>query len=366
MLENGKKAENGRPAAAELPRTRAKKQPRAKNWPLRLGIIAACLAMLAAAMIILIKTSPFGAGDVIDESWKTPEYLRSKTLTVLVAGVDDVPNEDRQDLLTDVLMVCNLDLENKKATLLQIPRDTYVGNIVYYSKINGIYNWGLLDENGEPTGDTGMGPLIKTIYDQFKLPIDNYVLITLDGLAAAVDKLGGIEVTIDQDLPLTDDFTLEAGTHTLDGELAMLFVRSRNYADADVMRQNVQRYFLAALFNKLLSCSTGEIMGLAYDLFDYVETDFEIGEIISLATKATGFSADSITMLRVPGEGLRGYGMYGSSVYSVHKDQLARLLNEYMRPYTDDVPASELEVIEIQNTDPSWDDPNLGTLDQYS
>jgi len=339
--------------------------PKKKNWPLRLGIIFLCVALLVSAAVVLLKTRPMGAENVIEEEWKTPEYLRAKTLTILVAGMDDVPEEDRTDLLTDVLMVCNLDLESKKATIMQIPRDTYVGNIVHYSKINGIYNWGLLDEDGNEIGETGMAPLVETIYDQFKLPIDNYVLVTLDGLEKAVDSLGGIDVTIDQDLTLTDDFTLTAGTHTLDGEMAMLFVRSRNYEDADVMRQNVQRYFMAGLFNKLLSCSTGEIMGVVTSLFDYVETDFTVEEIISLAVEAKGFSGSSISMIRVPGEGVRGYGLYGSDVYSVHKDQLAQLMNEYMRPFTDDVPASELGLIEIRNTDESWDDPNLGTLDNY-
>ena len=336
-----------------------------KNWPLRIGVIVGILAVLAAAVVILLNTNLFGNGEVIEDEWKTPEYLRSKTMTILVAGLDDVKEEERTDLLTDVIMVVNLDLENYTATMLQIPRDTYVGNIVYYSKINGIYNWGLLDEDGNEIGVKGMAPLVETVHEQFCLPIDYYVLVTLDGLADVVDRLGGIEITIDEELTLTDDIVYEPGTYVIDGETTKLFVRSRNYKDADVKRQDVQRYILAALFQRALSCSKGEMVGLVNELYDDIETDFSINELLSLASQAKNFSMANIKMMRVPGEGVRRYGLYGVDVYSVHKDQLADLLNQFMRPYTDDVPASELPVIEIQNTDDTWDDPNYGTLEDY-
>ncbi|MGI5889099.1 MAG: LCP family protein, partial [Oscillospiraceae bacterium] len=214
-------------------------------------------------------------------------------------------------------------------------------------------------------GITGINALASVINTQMKLPIDNYVMITMEGFKEAVDAMGGVEVTIDETITFSEEDIMEPGTYLLNGDRAELFVRWRGYSDADIGRMNVQRYFISGLIKKLDSLTTVEMISLVRSLYKYVESDLTVDEMITLASNVKSMSTSDMTLLRVPGEGVNGYGSMQLSVYSVHAEELADLLNTYMRPYSDPVPASELEVVEIQNTSSTWDDPNVATLDEY-
>ena len=51
----------------------------------------------------------------------SPE-IKEKSVNVLVCGLDE------SESLTDVIMLVSFDIENKKAQVLQIPRDSFVGD----------------------------------------------------------------------------------------------------------------------------------------------------------------------------------------------------------------------------------------------
>ncbi len=347
-------------------------------------LVFAIIALLVIAIVlVLLNLKPAGAGDKIKEEWKTPSYLRDKTINILVCGVDtDVDRSESPDaqesdatLNTDVIMLVSIDRETNKATIFQIPRDTYVGeDLVKYGKINGLYGRGYSDGHDPiyKEKNPGMACLIETINYQFKLPVDNYVLITMEGFRKAVDMLGGVEVTLDQTLDfklyesdgktVKENISLEPGTHLLDGISADMFVRYRD-AEGDIGRMNVQRYFLAALMNKALNTSTKDLASLAVAIYPYLETDFSVSELLALVDEAKAMSSESISTVRVPGENVSRYGIWGVDVWSVHNEELAALLNEYMRPYTDDVSETELNTVEIRNTKDDVD--SQASLDKY-
>ncbi|MEA5050865.1 MAG: LCP family protein [Oscillospiraceae bacterium] len=360
MFKNKK---NAAPAAAGAEKPK-------KNVRARLLVAGVVVLLVAATVVVLLNTRLKGVGKVIDDEWKTPSYLSGKTMNILVCGVDT--DADRQNnpeaqgsdatLNTDVILLVNLDMEADKATILQIPRDTYVGtNIVDYGKINGLYGRGYVDNvpAGYTKGLKGMAALIETINYQFRLPVDNYVLVTMEGFRTAVDMLGGVEVTLDKQLKfditgpdgatVVDTVTLDPGTHTLNGEMAEVFVRYRD-SNGDLGRMDVQRYFMAALLNKALTLSTGQLASLVNAVMPYLETDFTVSEMISLGMEAKKYSMDSISTVSVPGEGVYPYTRWNLDVWSVHQQALADLLNKYMRPYSDDVPSEDLNVVEIRNT----------------
>lgn len=353
----------------------AGKMKRVKNKKARIILLLVALALVAAIVVVMLNLAPLSAGEAISSNWNTPKYLRDKTMTVLVCGigVDEKYLKEGEDSNTDVIMVCNFDLENKTASILQIPRDTYVGRIVEYGKINSLYAYGLNDGSGTPSEKAGIGALAEVINDQMKLPIDNYVTITMDGFVKAVDMLGGVEVTLTEPITLGDAaegeiVTLEAGTHLLDGDTAKLFVRSRELLKADdadlsgsdIARSESQRFFMAALMQKVFDTPTTQLISLCNDIYPYVETDLSVSEIISLALMGKDLSLDKVQMVRAPGEALdytvlhQGKNMK-VNVFTVHRAELADLLNEYMRPYTDDVPEAELGVVELQNTKQQFD-----------
>ncbi len=351
----------------------AKVEYKKKNKLARYIIILVILALIGASVVGVMNYSPLSSGEeAIEEEWRTPEYIRDKTMNILICGVtEDLEySEKGEPPNTDLIMIANFDIEASKAAILQIPRDTYVGDIVYYRKINSIYPWGLLDESGQPTGETGIKPLVETVNDQFKLPIDNYIVVSMEGFRTAIDMMGGIDVTIDQALTLGDaesgvKIDLEPGTHTFNGEMSDLFVRSRYYyVNADIERMNVQRYFIAGLLNKLTTMPMSELISLVNAIFPFIETDLAISEIISLAVSAQQLTTDSVSVLTTPGEHVSDYGRYGDDIWTIHRAPMADLLNEYMRPYSEDVPETELGVLEVQNLYGELDG-NISSLDQY-
>lgn len=356
------------------------KRPRKKKNIFAVLIIILSVALLsfgAVKIILGIKPLKSDVGE-LDEEWVTPQYIKGKTMNILICGIDSDEklegDETRVDHMTDVIIMLNLNIENLTATLLQIPRDMYVGQeLVYYGKINGLYNWGYKDNSEEkgdpknaPSGVNNIRPLAETINKQLALPIDNYVMITMEGFREVVDMLGGIEITVDKFIEFGDHFELHPGkTYVLNGETAEVFVRYRGYSQADIERMNVQRYFMSALMKKFLDTSTPDLMRIVNNVFPYLETDFSIGEIIDLAFKMKKMSTDSINVIRVPGEPVSGYGLYGQDVFSVHKKELAELLNKYMRPFSEPVIESELGAIEIQNTIGDYLGTAEGKLDEY-
>lgn len=336
------------------------KEKTKKNTFIRLCVVLAVFALIGAGVYVLLHTKPASSGDEIDERLQTPKYLRDQTMTILVAGIDY--EEGRTVANTDVIMVVNIDLQNGKMNALQIPRDTYVGEqLVKYGKINGLYNWGLKDGDGT----TGVSVLAQVIFDQLKLPIDNYVCVDMDVFPTLVDMLGGVEITLDEEIVLTEGTVLEAGSHLLDGTTAENFVRNRDFALADITRLKMQRYFFGGLLNKLFNTPKMELLSLITACYDYIDTDFTVQEILQLALTAQKFSASDFQVVRAPGEPVFAYGIYGLDVWTLHKDKLADILNEYMRPYTDDVLPEDLGVIELQHTTDILDD-EMSNMDDYT
>ena len=347
---------------------KSEKTPKRKKKKARLIVALVSVALVVALVFALLGMRIGGAGDILSDEWKTPSYLRSKTMTILICGADiDEEREGNEEATsTDVIIVANMDLEKNTATLLQIPRDTYVGDVTATGKINAVYN-------NEDTPQESINALASQLYDMMKLPIDNYVTITMEGFRKAVDVLGGVEVNLEQEMVfnlrdpnevIVNTITLPAGPNLLNGEMADLFVRYRDYARADLDRMNVQRIFLAALMDKLTNMSAGSLLSAVTTVYPYLETDFSLAELADLAMRAKEFSASDITAVRVPGEPVNDFGENHQSVFTLHKEELAQTLNTYMRPHADPVDAAELKVIELQNTTGILDHSEE-TLDGY-
>ena len=330
-----------------------------KNISIRVAAVALSLVIIAAAVAMVLNMRPVAPPGTIEiaEKYRTPKYLSGKTMNILVCGIDtdsELEGEDRRVSMTDVIMLINFDREANKATVLQIPRDTYVGDIVPYGKINGLYQWGITDKKPEDDGDAiGVEPLIRIINEQFALTVDCFVLITMEGFRNAVDLIGGVDIILADDedpIDFVGHFVIKPGVNHLNGELSEVFMRYRNYDQADIDRLRMQERFMEALMRKLFELSDSELISMTWKIRDYVVSDLEISRMIAILKEVKQLSIDSIRVVRVPGEPVSGYGMYGVNVFSVHKKQLADVLNQYMRPYQDDVYEADLGAIEIQHT----------------
>jgi len=129
---------------------------------------------------------------------------------------------------SDVVMILHLDPDHHRASILSIPRDTFVPN----ARPEGVNK---IDAAlGSPQGPS---QLIAAITDDFGIPIQHYVQLNFDGFQSVVQALGGLKMYFP--MPVYDaDSSLyipDTGCLTLNGFEALAVVRARHlqYQPAD-------------------------------------------------------------------------------------------------------------------------------------
>jgi LCP family protein required for cell wall assembly len=191
----------------------------------------------------------------------TPTTAQSR-INVLFLGIDS--SEIRTHALTDTLLVVSIDPATGKAAMISFPRDIadfplYSGG-TYHGKINALMTEA--DRNHARFPDGGVTTLTKELGYLLGVPIHYYAAINLDGFETMIDRVGGVTIVNASSIDDPDyggwkqpgriGFHLSPGKHTLDGENALAYVRSRKGAgNNDFERARRQQQLLIALEKKL-------------------------------------------------------------------------------------------------------------------
>ncbi len=246
------------------------------------------------------------------EEPEEPEPFDRDVVRILVCGIDDT------EMLTDVIMLVQIDLAENSAQVLQIPRDSFVGYQVPTGKINAVYSHG--------GGIEGVASAVKRLT---AITPDYYITVTLEGLRNIVNSLGGVEVTIPFEMDYLPGKVLEAGTQTLNGEKAEWFIRYRaGYASGDLGRIDAHKLFATALMEKVKAMGRFKSLAALSQNYKYVSTDIPLPKMLSLANEAFMIEPASISYFTVPGYGVFSHGY---AVYGINRMQLAEILNKNFR-----------------------------------
>jgi LCP family protein required for cell wall assembly len=147
---------------------------------------------------------------------------------------------------SDTIMILHIPANGGRPVLLSIPRDSYVAIPGYApSKINAAFDLG------------GPKLLAETIQNDTGLYINHYMGIGFGGFVSVVNDIGGVRMCLPG--PMVDPkagLNLRAGCQNLDGDQALGYVRTRNFALSDLQREQDQRLFLKALLSKMTSPGT--------------------------------------------------------------------------------------------------------------
>ncbi len=206
--------------------------------------------------------NPNGLGDFPDATpIATPATERAR-INVLLIGTDWAPNRDHS--LTDTLLVVSIDPATRSAAMVSLPRDLarfplWDGR-TYAGKINSLLSYAERHPSEFPDG--GMTTLVREVGFLVGVPIHYYAAINLPGFEAMIDAVGGVRIYnekpivdpeyVDWEEPGKVGFSLSAGWHTLDGQTALAFVRSRRgVGNNDFERARRQQQLLIALRAKL-------------------------------------------------------------------------------------------------------------------
>jgi LCP family protein required for cell wall assembly len=120
---------------------------------------------------------------------------------------------------SDVIMILHLDPDHNRASLLSIPRDTFVPN-AHHDGVNKI----------DAALAAGPSQLIAAVEQDFGIPIQHFVELNFDSFQGVVTALGGLHMYFP--MPVYDSFSTLNIQHTgcidLNGFTALALVRARH------------------------------------------------------------------------------------------------------------------------------------------
>lgn len=201
-------------------------------------------------------------------------------LTILLLGSDR--RAAKPGILTDAMLVISVDAATGRACAASLPRDLVLVPLpdggTFEAKLNGLYQWAREHPDREPQG--AFEYLERTVGDLLGLEVDAHVMIGFEGVRRAIDALGGVDVVLD--LEVRDPFyqrsggrvgvVFPKGVNHLDGELALVFARTRK-GDNDFERERRQQQLIAAVAAKVADGGLPTIVELLPVLRDTVQTD---------------------------------------------------------------------------------------------
>lgn len=233
------------------------------------------------------------------------EVSFDKPFTILLMGVDSTKESIKSSSAVngDALLLVTFNPKTLNATILSIPRDTYVPITCFKNK---------RENKITHAAWQGQDCMIKTIENFTNMKIDYYAKINFKGLVKLVDILGGIYVDVPYSLceqnssRLWGDNTVfvEKGYRKLNGEQALALSRNRHipndgsdvgkvmakhcptYKEGnrnDFVRGENQQKVIGAIINELKNIKSLEGLNSLLDLMsDSIETNISTNQIFSL------------------------------------------------------------------------------------
>ncbi len=160
------------------------------------------------------------------------------------------------DDLADFLLLMVFDHDRKTVTPFQINRDTMCD--VPWLSVNGLvggyYPMQIAMAHGFGSGKQDSSKNVVSALTGLLdgAPVDHYFTFTMDTVPILNDLVGGVPVTLEEDLPDLGEKYVKGATITLRGREALSFVRTRDRVrvDANVARMGRQRLYMNSFLNK--------------------------------------------------------------------------------------------------------------------
>lgn len=199
--------------------------------------------------------------------------------------------------LTDSIMVISFDQDTKDVALISLPRDLKVPRACYAGKINEVYS--CHNDNGNDE-QTGAETLARQVGEVLGIDIQYWAHVNWGSLVQIVDNLGGITVTLDEDI---NDVSytgaiIKAGVPvTLNGDAAAGLARARHgTVGGDFTRGNTQQKIVIAIVQKVLEAQLGwgQALNLLNILGDNLRTNLAAENFKSGFVMISGFNINNI------------------------------------------------------------------------
>lgn len=223
---------------------------------------------------------------------------------------------DGGSLATDTMIILHVPADGSKATLISLPRDSWVHIPGYgYNRLNSAYSFGYNNTHGSRQRREGAGAnlLIQTVQNLTGLTIDHYVQVSLLGFYEISKAIGGVPINLCHSVDDThaynvahgedggSGFKMSKGHHVIQGVTALEFVRQRhNLPGGDLDRVKRQQYFLAQAFRQVASVG---IITKLHGLGDAIKRNIIVDpslNIVDLGKQMENLSGQNISGKTIP------------------------------------------------------------------
>ncbi|MFJ9132018.1 LCP family protein [Streptomyces sp. NPDC102256] len=273
----GPRRRRGEPPEPEPGRRRGRTKPKKKSKAKKVllwtgGTMAFVLIAASGAAYAYLKhlEGNVQATDIGDSG--KDGFSKDEAFNILIIGTDKRTgkgNEGYGDKNSvghaDTNILLHVSKDRTNATAMSIPRDLIVDIPECRTKLddgtekviqptrNVRFNTSLGQEDRNP------GCTMDTVKAVTGISVDHFAMVDFNAVKTLTSAVGGVEVCLAKDVDDPDShLKLSAGKHTIEGEQALAFVRTRhsfgNQGDLD--RIKVQQQFMASLMRKMSSSDT--------------------------------------------------------------------------------------------------------------
>lgn len=271
------------------------------------GLLWAAGSVTQQEEAVTVENAGTAQNAVVKQTFLTREGkqypMKSHLQTVLLIGTDgdEAYQPEENKLLdyfnfdqADVLMLLVVDKDNNTVDVIQVNRDTMsavpwldvLGNYggTEIKQICLAFNYG---DGGAKSCKNTVDAVSRLLFDA---PIQSYIQIPVTAVSLLNDLVGGVPVTMPEDLTVIDPSFTEGATVRLNGSQAEQFLRVRMALENDTNAARMERHRI--YMNSFQSCAKAALnsdsafaMKLIEALSEYMQSDLTAQQLSDLVER---------------------------------------------------------------------------------
>ncbi|MFI7142322.1 LCP family protein [Streptomyces massasporeus] len=287
------------------------------------GSLAFVLVGTSAAAYLYYEHLNDNITSVSDDGAGTGGFSKDRAINILLVGTDKRTGKGNEGYgdkdsagHADTTLVLHVSKDRSNATVLSIPRDLITdipdcpttqedgSEKVIPGQQRTRFNNSLGQEERTPSCT------MRTITELTGLKMDHFMVADFNAVKTLTSAVGGVDVCLAKDIKDPDSkLDLPRGEHTIEGEEALAFVRTRHSVGfgGDLSRIELQQQFLGSMMRKLKSDDTltnpSKMIKLAEAGTKALTVDSQISTIKNLAdlgAELGKFDTKNLTFATVP------------------------------------------------------------------
>ena len=319
-----------------------KKKPKSKAFIIFMRVGITVVSILLVVVISLVVMINMGKNSLLEDNqdlrvkvpasvemyddyiiYKGHKYKYNENVaTILFSGIDKKTKEHNEEIFgtagqADSIFVLALDTSTGSYKLMALSRDSMVdvnicdaaGNFKGTQKMQICLAHAYGD--GAETSNLNLKRSISRLF--FGIPVNAYMSVDLDVIPILNDDVGGVTVTVMEDLTSWNPIFRKGETITLWGTQAETYVRARDVTgdeNQNNLRMERQKSYIDGFVDNAITLTRKDFstpLMLYNDVADYSRTDIDATKISYLASVflQRGFSSDE-DLVKIPGKTVMG------------------------------------------------------------